>query len=199
MPSNPSPPRDGRWDGHCERAAWASWSPDIKESLGKGAVLCRPEARQAALRRAVLGGGRSTGDCQRASERWTHRVGVGSWRQKAVSRALPGPAGSPSPLCDAPEKLPLSQAPDEEASPPQADQSWLRAGQGQRALLAASAATNNLGSPGQPLPGRRPYWLQRTSAPSDWPMRWRARPHPRAALGGSPSHPRSVAATAEWA
>lgn len=67
----------------------------------------------------------------------------------------------------------------EEASPPRADQSWLRAGQGQRPLLAAaSAATNNLESPRQPLPARRPYWLQRTSAPSDWPMRRRAHPIP---------------------
>ena len=41
-----------RWDRHCERAAWASWSPEGKESLRKGAALCRPEAQQAALRRA---------------------------------------------------------------------------------------------------------------------------------------------------
>lgn len=64
--------------------------------------------------------------------------------------------------------------------------SRLRASQGQRALLAVSAATNNSGSPGQLLPGRRPYWLQRTSAPSDWPMSWRARLHPLAALRCSP-------------
>lgn len=84
-----------------------------------------------------------------------------------------GPAGSPAP-CATPPSCPFPRLPMRR----QARRKPISPGcSGARAARALGGIRSNqqLGVTWATAAGGRPYWLQRTSAPSDWPMHWRAR------------------------